>query len=309
MQKGINDMRILLPVAAPIRYNPAYFLEKAFQQLGHKAKVLDQAELYTKTVKDADLFVGVDSGGPLNIPDELLSKSIMWFIDSRRNHNPEIRNPDDDTTGLRILNGGGHVLQAQVEDAERFNKLAGGNEKFWRVFYMPIGVDTTVWSEKPVKRNPTWPCAFVGNCYDTKRLDILNDLVARKLLHWPGIEGAIMEQGAEVYRDAVCGLNVPSWLDTPECYDVNMRVFEIMSCGKPLITNFVKGLFELGFEEGVHYLSYGEISDIPKLINYFVGNIPSAMEMGAKSRSYIERYHTYKHRAQFILDLWEANFV
>lgn len=302
-------MKILIPVAAPVSYNPAYYLKTAFTYYGIDVQVIDQTELYSVGVNDADLIVGVDSGGPLNIPDHLLSKSVMWFIDSRRNHKPEIRTPDDDTTGLRILAGGGHVLQAQVEDAQRFCKLTGTNERLWRAYYMPIGVDTLVWSDSPCITNPEWQAAFVGNCYDTVRLDALNDLSSKGLLHWPGIEGAIAEQGAAVYRNAVCGLNIPSWYGTPECYDLNMRVFEIASCGRLLITNYVNGLFELGFEEGKHYISYSNLSEIPDIITAFNGvDRKAADAMGSAVRKFIVMNHTYLNRAYFMLAYWERDW-
>lgn len=300
-------MKIYIPVAAPVSYNPAYFLADAFKYYGCDTEVIDQSQLYEKSAKDADFFFGVDSGGPLNIPDNLLHKSGMWFIDSRRNHNPEIRNPDDDITGRRILTGGGLVFQAQVEDAIRF--CQEDDEYSWRTYYLPLAVDTEVWADTPTVEKPSWSAAFVGNCYDTQRLDALNKLISLGILHWPGIEGAIAGKGAIVYRNALCGLNIPSWWGTPECYDVNMRVFEICSCGRPLITNNVKGLYELGFEEGNHFISYSDFEEIPDIIHWFENNIQDAEIMGKNSHNFVKLNHTYIHRAAKILELIEELYV
>ena len=295
---------IKIPVAAPIAYNPAYYLRDAFRSMGHDAQVVTQSDMYAYEPGYADLWVGVDSGGPLNIPDEFLSKSCMWYIDSRRNSNPDIRTPDDDTSAVRIIHGGGVVFQAQIEDVHRLSfKMKNFLKKrtMLRVVFLPLAADPDVWSDEPEEDNPSWVLSFVGNCYDGDRLRILERLQEEKLLYWPGIEQAIMEEGAEVYRKSLGGLNIPSWWGTPECYDVNMRVFEIMSCGKPLITNRLNALNSLGIIEGEHALLYNSFNDIIHLINMLRQDTQKAKQMGEANRRLILERHTYRHRAEMIL--------
>lgn len=299
----VSSLSIRLPVAAPVDYNPAFYLRDAFQNMGHDAQVIDQSDLYAYKPENVDLLVGVDSGGPLNIPDEFLSRSCMWYIDSRRNSNPDIRTPDDDTSAERIIRGGGVVFQAQVEDVHRLSfKLKEYLKKrtMLRVIYLPLAADPDVWSDEP-KEELSWVTSFVGNCFDAERLGILEALQKRELLYWPGIEKAIMQDGASVYRKSLGGINIPSWWGTPECYDVNMRVFEILSCGIPLITNRLDALDSLGIIEGKHAFLYNSFDDIIHLINMLRQDTQRAKEMGRANRQLILNNHTYEHRAESIL--------
>lgn len=290
-------MRILLPVAAPISYNPAFYLEKAFGRLGHTAKVITQSELYECSPADADLFVGVDSGGPLNIPTDIRHRTCMWFIDSRRNCNPELRTPDDDTVAIDLLNGGGTVFQAQMPDVSRLLRKAPPNTHV-RIGYLPLAADPNVWSPHHVEKR--WPAVFVGNCYDATRLGTLNKLSEDGWLYWPGIEGALMEEGAAAYSEGISGLNIPSFWGEPTCYDVNMRVFEILACGIPLITNNLSELPMLGITRKVA-LTYTQLDEIPSLIRLVIQEDLRG-RMGEAARELILQQHTYKHRANSILD-------
>lgn len=297
-------MRILIMCAAPVSYNPAYYLRNAFKNMGHDAEVITQSELYDHSPEDADLWIGVDSGGPLNIPDDFLPKSCMWFIDSRRNSNPTIRTPDDDTTAERIIHGGGVVFQAQVQDVHRLSsrmKKYLKRKTMPRVIFLPLAADPDVWSDRPTEMIPIHTLSFVGNCFDSERLQILESLQEQNILHWPGIEGAIMEDGAAVYRDSIAGLNIPSWWGTPECYDVNMRVFEVLSCGVPLITNRLDVLNSLGILEGKHVFLYSSFDDIIHLVNMLKQDLDVTREMGRQCRQLIIANHTYRHRAESII--------
>lgn len=292
-------MKIIIPVAAPIVYNPSNYLARAFIQLGHNAEVCDQAELYTLEPEDADYFCCVDSGGPLNLPEKFMSKSCFWFIDSRRNHRSDIRNPNDDEVAARILEHGGMIYQAQLQDVRRLESKVSPvmhNHIVW----LPNAADPDVWSNRPLEEKK-YHCAFVGNCYDPERLGILTNLSDRKLLYWPGIEKAIMEEGAKVYRQAYSGLNIPSWYNTPDCYDINMRVFEIMSCGIALITNELPELRLLNINRFYHCLTYSKPEEIPLLIQYLSDEPKVSKEIGEKARDLVLAQHTYTNRAETIL--------
>lgn len=292
-------VRIVLPVAAPISYNPSYYIAKVFAAMGHLAEVVDQSRFYEIPPDGADLFVGVDSGGPLNIPEDYRSKSCMWYIDSRRNSDPNIRNPDDDTTATELIKGEGMVFQAQLQDSMRLHNKLGAPYND-RVKYLPLAADPEVWSDEPRIASPEYISAFIGNCYDPIRLGALGGLQEAKLTYWPGIEQAIMEDGALVYRNSRVGLNIPSFYGTPECYDINMRVFEIMSCGKIAITNDLENLALIGIRKGLHVDTYNSIEEIPALLARH-SRSEEYIWRGKEARRYILTVGTYKHRAETIL--------
>lgn len=309
-------MNILIPIAAPLHYTTGVYLERAFTSLGHEADIVDQSQLNALGKDDADIFVCVDSGGPLNIPEAIMPKASMWYIDSRRNSDPAIRTPDDDTTAQKLLEHGGTVFQSQRRDVERLQgKLP--SEFHSKIIWLPLAADPDVWSNEPISGQPKeYYLVAVSNCYDPERLGIYNTLSEEGLLHWPGTEGAVMEEGAAMYRNAMAGLNVPSWFGTPECYDINMRVFEIMSCGCPLITNHLPELSVLGIEEGVHVFTYPTITqkrrdgatvsfvveEVKKIIERFRQQPGLSGSMGVVARDLILKRHTYVHRAEVILE-------
>lgn len=282
-------MRIQIPVAAYVNYNPATYLEKALRELEHDA-FITQGQV-PEDNSSVDLFLCVDSGGPLIVHDSWAHKCAFWFIDSRRNCNPEVRTPDDDAQAEKIFKAGGWVFQAQYQDTLRLRDK--GIDSHW----LPLAADPDVWSDQP-KETKVYDVAFVGNCFDPVRLEILGKLEKEFNFHWPGIEGAIMEEGAKVYRQSRVGFNISSFYGQGVDYDINMRVFEIMSCGIPVVTNYVPSLGRLS---GVY--------DFPGVVCYHsLDHVVPAIELALSlpvvtTREFILDGHTYKHRAQKILDV------
>jgi len=282
-------MKIQIPVAAYIRYNPATYLEKALRELGHNA-FITQGQV-PEDDPSVDLYLCVDSGGPLVVQDSWASRCAFWFIDSRRNCNPDVRQPDDDSQAEKIFKAGGWVFQAQYEDTLRLRDK--GIDSTW----LPLAADPEVWASHP-KENKLYDVAFVGNCYDPTRLEILDKLGKEFNFYWPGIEGAIMEDGAKVYRQSRVGFNISSFYGQNIAYDINMRVFEIMSCGIPLVTNYVLGLDLLpGLGNCPGVFTYQSLEEI-------VPTIKEALECETvyTHNSIVEK-HTYRHRAQQILEV------
>jgi hypothetical protein len=287
MEEG---MRIQIPVAAYVNYNPATYVEKALRDLGHNASIT-QGQVSEEDDPSVDLYLCVDSGGPLVVHDSWAHKSAFWFIDSRRNCNPEVRTPDDDAQAEKIFKAGGHVFQAQYEDTLRLK------EKGVNSHWLPLAADPDVWSNHP-KEEKLYDVAFVGNCFDPVRHEILGKLEEGFNFCWPGIEKAIMEDGAKVYRQSRVGFNISSFYGQGVDYDINMRVFEIMSCGVPLVTNYVLGLDLLpGLGNCPGIFCYQSLDGIATSIEEAL-----ACETVYTRNSILEN-HTYRHRAQKILEI------
>lgn len=281
-------MRIQIPVAAYVRYNPATYVEKALKELGHDA-FITQGQV-PEDDPDVDLFFCVDSGGPLVVRDDWAHKCAFWFIDSRRNCDPNTRSPDDASQAYKIFNAGGWVFQAQYEDTVRLK------EKGIHSYWLPLAADPDIWSNEP-KETKVWDVAFVGNCYDPIRLEALNMLEINFKFHWPGIEKAIMEEGAKVYRQSKVGFNISSFYGQGWDYDINMRVFEIMSCDIPLVTNHVNGLGYLGIWGKQGVITYGNLEGIIPAVEH------ALTYKTVETRKCILDGHTYKHRICEVLEI------
>lgn len=305
-------MRIQIPVAAYVNYNPATYVGKTLKELGHDA-FITQGQV-PEDDPDVDLFFCVDSGGPLVVRDDWAHKCAFWFIDSRRNCDPLTRDPDDDYQAYKIFNAGGWVFQAQYEDTIRLK--GKGVHSYW----LPLAADPDVWSDKPwtkeeeeeliaegntlglkalrdQREEKVYDVAFVGNCYDPVRHQVLGMLEDNFNFCWPGIEGAIMEEGAKVYRQSRVGFNISSFYGQKWDYDINMRVYEMMSCDIPIVTNYVPGMSYLGIEQQPGVYSYDDLDGV-------LFAIQEALQCPVShNRKFILNGHTYKHRVCDVLEI------
>lgn len=294
-------MRIAIPVAAYHEYNTAVYVARAFNQLGHNARVITQGEFY-EDLPEIELFFGVDSAGPLDFPEKHLNKTAMWFIDSRHNCDPQRRQPDDDTNAVKIQSGGGWVFQAQKRDWQR-NVEMGAYRSCW----LPLAADPDVWTPlSGVDR--IFEIGFGGNVWDGVRGQMLRRLSDEfVLLHATGKPELLNH----AYAQSKVGFNVSSFYGTPVCYDINMRVFEVMSCGLPLVTNDLPAMLELGMFDGHNCLTFKSMEEAPSVVRDCLHRTQSWRDaIGSRARGLILDGHTYQHRmAETIEILAEAGVV
>lgn len=292
-------MNIAIPVAHFVSYNTARYLVPAFEALGHEARIITQAEFYEDLPK-VDLFFGCDSGGALNFPEKHRAKSAMWFIDSRRNCNPDLRNPNDDMTAAILADGGGWVFQAQKEDWERMI-----DQRVHRSAWLPLGADPDVW--KPSGGEKTVDVVFCGNIWDGTRADLLVKIKDR---HSYGHYLGEPEELAQMYSGGRLGFNISSFYGTDVAYDVNMRVFEVMACGIPLVTNYLPAMYELGMQAGWTHVEYRTAEEALVMIAEVLRwHQTRRDEMGRVGRQIIIDGHTYAHRMASALEVLEESGI
>lgn len=292
-------MNIVIPVAHFVSYNTARYLVPAFKALGHEAQIITQAEYY-EDHDGVDLFFCCDSGGALNFPEKHRAKSTMWFIDSRRNSDPAIRNPDDDTQARVLTEGGGWVFQAQFNDWGRVV-----DKGIMRASWLPLAADPDVWRPWPEVR--CYDVVFCGNIWDSTRADLLVEIKDRwKLAHMLGEPKDL----AREYSRGRLGFNISSFYGTPWAYDVNMRVFEVMACGIPLVTNWVKDMALLGFQPGETHMEYLDPAGALQAIEWVLSwDQDKRDNMGALARQIIIDTHTYTRRMASALEILEESGI
>jgi len=85
--------------------------------------------------------------------------------------------------------------------------------------------------------------------------------------------------------------------------DINMRMFEVMSCGALLITNRIKGNgFSDLFENGKHLLTYRNQRELFRLIDYYLTHDGEREEIARNGHQLVTREHTYEIRLADMLD-------
>ena len=106
-----------------------------------------------------------------------------------------------------------------------------------------------------------------------------------------------------MYHAARVGLNVPSDVGTDYAYDINMRTFEIMASGTPLVTFENAALRDLGILDGVHCLTYRTPDEAATLIRMLVAKPHIGAALADNAYKLVMAKHTYHHRAEALLEL------
>jgi hypothetical protein len=289
-------MIIRIPVAHFVSYNTARYVRSALDWMGHDAKVIDQG-VYYQDLPDVDLFFAVDSGGPLNFPEKHRAKTAMWFIDSRHNCDPTRRLPDDDTNAKTLADGGGWIFQAQKKDWQR-NCQTGVERSTW----LPLAADSSVWECKDPHAPKIYDVGFGGNVWCDWRRAMLDRIRAKGWVRgqWIGTP----EELASGYCASRVGFNCSSFFGGPVAYDINMRAFEVMACGIPLVSNRLPEMEELGIHPDFHYLPYDDADGAMSQIRLLLSRSEAhRLDMGVRNRSLILDGHTYIHRMRQALGI------
>lgn len=249
----------------PDRWHPCYFLENSLRELDAQAQVIRDE----RTEGCWGLLVN--------------GKVMVWFIDNRWDH----EKAKEDPAAERLLSRGALVCHAQKPDMER----VGGR-------WLPLAASPGfTYNELP----KTHDCAFVGTVRDATRASVLTDVAAHVSLCVK--EGVFGIEAVDAYQRASVGLNVVTNAFHPDAYDsANMRLFEIMATGTPLLTPYQPYLHELGVQCGINCYTYYDVSEIVPLVKSIVNDQRGAEIAGLKGARLIQERHLYSHRAKTVLE-------
>lgn len=103
-----------------------------------------------------------------------------------------------------------------------------------------------------------------------------------------------------VYNSSRINLNVTS---AQLSNAVNQRVFDVPACGAFLLTDYRPALAEL-FEAGEEIACYRDLEELNTMIEHFLAHPEHRQEIAAHARERVVAQHTYQHRAQRIIDLF-----
>lgn len=258
-------------------YTTANYLVSAFRRLGHE--VYTTGPGHEGVCINPDLFVWVESGGgaPATISYHAIRfPSVAWFIDGH----------SQGAWHGEFANHFTHVYSAQKGDVGE---------------YLPVACDPETHTPD-AGIEPTHDVVFVGHLYAQspwyqRRRDLLKKLGERyDLKVYEGVYGKDL---ANAHATGKIVFNVST------LGDVNMRVFEAMCSGRPLITDMVEGLDAgLGgmFHDGEHLLTYTTEHELYEGIDYLIESPEWRHRMGAAGQAIVLAAHTYDHRARTMLE-------
>ena len=293
------------------RYSPhttAAYYAKAFRALGHDVRTWgptvdltpwreDQRYRLTgphsyKPTADGwqpDLYVYIEAGGgwfPSEVPQHTIP-TIGYFIDSHSR------------------------LKEHIQRATRFDHVFYAHKQFGDWFgsnahWLPVACDPDVHTPTHVPEEPLYDVAFVGNIYGddaiyAERRRLLKLLASKYTCAF--VSNAYFEDMANVYANARVAFNKSAH------GDLNMRVFEAMCSGTPLVTDDVpeSGMFwrphdhEELLSEAFDLYVYRSDEEVFNLVSMLIACDFERESVGECGRETVLAHHTYVHRAQQML--------
>jgi GT2 family glycosyltransferase/tetratricopeptide (TPR) repeat protein/2-polyprenyl-3-methyl-5-hydroxy-6-metoxy-1,4-benzoquinol methylase len=217
---------------------------------------------------DDDLDFALPAGSP---------PAAFWAIDTHR----------DFGRRQRQAVGFATVFAAQKEGAERFRR-----EGFPECEWLPLACDPEVHGRLEVEKE--YDVAFVGHINSRRRRDFLEAVRQRFPRSFLGPAPHTQMSGIYSRARVVVNCNLHN--------DLNMRVFEALSCGALLVTNRVRGNGqEELFQDRVHLVEYDTTEEALELIHYYLQRPEEAAEIAGRGHREVVGKHTYRHRMERVL--------
>lgn len=184
------------------------------------------------------------------------------------------------------------VFSAQREFVPHL-RTAGARHAFW----LPLACDPG--AHYPISAiTPTHDLAFAGST--------TQPVHARRRAYLDALEAHYtLLRGEKVFGDDLCTVQAAGRLAFNHCavQEVNMRVFEALAMGRPLLCNRnaeYNGLLDL-FNDGEHLQTYTDAASLHAAVQALLGDPARAARMAAAGRAEVLARHTYQHRVRALL--------
>lgn len=264
------------------RYTTGFYCKRALINMGFIVDYYspDDVDMIPQT---HDLYLNIDENERYLIPKHL-RPSAYWVIDTHADYEWRLKK-------ARIFD---FVFAAQKEGTDRLKRDGIEN-----VFWLPLACDPEI--HKRCEAAKEYDISFVGNIHhSTKRIDYLSFLKNRLKDKNIFIGQVSPEETTMIYAKSKLVFNI-SFKD-----DINMRVFEVLSCSRPLITNDLrnKGQKEL-FGSNPPFIIYRSKRDLLKKIKYYLCNEDKREEIAERGWLEAINKHTYLHRMKEIIQTIE----
>ncbi len=237
---------------------------------------------------EPDLLVGISKGGVAlrTLPDTVICPSVYLSIDTWQSPGDYVDAQCYDFT-----------FAAQRSFVERLRSAGAAN-----VAWLPLACNPA--AHFPVDVAPDLDVAFVGNIIlpvHQQRHELLKRLQ----------ESFTSIAVTRAFGDEVCGIMGRGRLAFNHCavFDVNMRVFEAMGMGRPVLTNRDaerNGILDL-FEDGKHLILYDDEHDIVEKAAYYLEHADEREAIARTGYETVLAKHTYLHRVDTIIETVRAH--
>jgi len=196
----------------------------------------------------------------------------------------------------------------QKEAYEEYIKLYKVNEKHNDVVkWLPHAADETCYKKSEILKK--YDVCFIGHLQDEKnyngfsRIDALDKLFKKFPEFYYGTRNPAFPE-INIFEDAAmkfCQSKIVFNISIKD--DINMRVFEALSTGSLLLTNWVPSLGKL-FKDGKHLVTYKTLDEMIKKAKYYIDHLDERETIAAAGHKEFLIKHTYAKRIEEVfLDL------
>lgn len=248
-----------------------------------KKKTTNILSVIEKCKRQPDLIIEIDGGGYCHLEGykDIDIPKVYWAINSHDSYKFKIKKI--------IIHDFDYKFIAQKEFVPLFKEIVDN------VFWLPLAADPDIHKRYNVPQ--IFDVGFVGSSDPRKylnRMKILNKLSKRySVLSVEGIWGKNM---SKIYNISKIGFNMSL------AGDLNMRVFEVMSCGTMLLTDRIEnGITDL-FKDKKHFVMYKDEEELNELIQYYLINGDEREKIAKEGQKEVHENHTYDNRVQYMLD-------
>lgn len=251
--------------------------------LAHLTKMVHwrPAILPTSGTGNYDCIINIDDGLRYRLPLSICP-SAWWAIDTHLDLPWYLEKAPDFN----------QVFTAQRDGCERL-RASGIKSVEW----LPLACDPEVHARFDFPKQ--FDFCFVGHMFDGPRADHVKLLQRHFPNHFVG--QCFFEAMAETYSVSKIVFNCSIR------NDINMRVFEALSCGSLLVTNDLSanGQDEL-FKDGVHLVTYRDADELLDKVRYYLKHEDVRERIAARGRAEVHAKHTYVHRMRRVLEVMSS---
>jgi hypothetical protein len=169
------------------------------------------------------------------------------------------------------------------------------------VRFFPFGVDPHIFRSAIPWMNRSIDVAFVGgrtaiySIREERMNDIETEMKGKRNLSF----------NKKVYLDELSSLYGNSKIvfnhTANKIKALNMRIFEGMGCGALVLTDYAPEQ-EMLFQDGIHLVLYHSREELLDKVEYYLNNTEEAQNIAQAGQEYVQRFHTYEHRAEQIMN-------
>lgn len=171
-----------------------------------------------------------------------------------------------------------------------------------KIHYLPVAAEPDCYQPYPIMKK--WDWCFIGHLNSPNRIDLVDRFVkefdlgdGKGYLGWrfAHIQGHnVLDDVAKKYSMSRIAIN-----DSIR-NDLNMRTFEVMATGTPLLTQENEPLLEL-FEPGKHLMTFTNVDEAVIKAKMLLHDHAFREEIGKAGLTEVLNKHTYHHRMLEIL--------